>query len=306
MRKWHTQALMPPTCHQSSSQTLRPSPHIKRRRALRSMISRLDSSHVSTMEALPIRLDDNENSRVFILETLCLTTSRCNKDSTDPITMMWLTSDTTDSSEWQRPVTRLITNLVVVRSGLGTYSSVLSSTPPITQDTIPMFSPPETGTSYDLRTTDLFPRDPRPAHERRCQLRMRGTPGQRAFLRRESLTRSFRLLSEVRPADERTSVFKMAAPNTSGGGMSSAAPPSAAQVRLQAKRPRRCFTTEEDLAILREVAASKPFNDDLQWIHVIENLKGVLGRELTLRSLKDRVDLLIGYWRQEDTKNLRK
>ncbi|KAH7968850.1 hypothetical protein HPB52_011776 [Rhipicephalus sanguineus] len=116
---------------------------------------------------------------------------------------------------------------------------------------------------------------------------MRGTPGQRAFLRRESLTRSFRLLSEVRPADERTSVFKMAAPNTSGGGMSSAAPPSAAQVRLQAKRPRRCFTTEEDLAILREVAASKPFNDDLQWIHVIENLKGVLGRELTLRSLKD-------------------
>ncbi|KAH7951667.1 hypothetical protein HPB52_011154 [Rhipicephalus sanguineus] len=60
----------------------------------------------------------------------------------------------------------------------------------------------------------------------------------------------------------------MAAPSTSGGGMSSAAPPSAAQVRLQAKRPRRCFNTEEDLAILREVAASKPFNDDLQWIHV--------------------------------------
>ncbi|XP_049276116.1 uncharacterized protein LOC125760283 [Rhipicephalus sanguineus] len=135
---------------------------------------------------------------------------------------------------------------------------------------------------------------------------MRGTPGQPASLRRESLTRSFRLLNEARAADERASVSKMTAPNTSGGGMSSAAPPSAAQVRLLAKRPRRCFTTEEDLVILREVTASKPFNDDLQWIHVIENLKRVLGRELTLRSLKDRVDLLIGYWRQEDTRNLRK
>ncbi|KAL1483858.1 hypothetical protein MTO96_050175 [Rhipicephalus appendiculatus] len=98
----------------------------------------------------------------------------------------------------------------------------------------------------------------------------------------------------------------MAVPITSGGGMSSAAPSSAAQVRLQAKRPRRCFTTEEDLAILREVAATKPFGDDLKWIEVIENLKRVLGRELTLRGLRDRVDLLIGYWRQEDTRNLKK
>lgn len=98
----------------------------------------------------------------------------------------------------------------------------------------------------------------------------------------------------------------MAAPYTSGGGgMSSAAPPSAAQARLLAKRPRRCFTTEDDQAILREVAAMKPFGDDLQWIHVIGNLKRVFGRELTLRSLKERVDLLIGYWSQEDTKKVR-
>ncbi|KAH6939934.1 hypothetical protein HPB50_022672 [Hyalomma asiaticum] len=77
-------------------------------------------------------------------------------------------------------------------------------------------------------------------------------------------------------------------------------------VRLLAKRLRRCFTTEEDLAILREVAATKPFGDDLKWVEVIANLKRVLGRELTLRSLKDRVDLLIGYWRREDTRNLGK
>ncbi|KAL3176484.1 hypothetical protein MRX96_010280 [Rhipicephalus microplus] len=35
-------------------------------------------------------------------------------------------------------------------------------------------------------------------------------------------------------------------------------------------------------------------------------LKPVLGREITLRSLKDRVDLLLGYWSQEDTRNLRR
>lgn len=57
---------------------------------------------------------------------------------------------------------------------------------------------------------------------------------------------------------------------------------------------------------MREVAATKPFGDDLKWVEVIANLKRVLGRELTLRSLKDRVDLLIGYWRREDPRNLRK
>ncbi|KAL3208156.1 hypothetical protein MRX96_009744 [Rhipicephalus microplus] len=88
--------------------------------------------------------------------------------------------------------------------------------------------------------------------------------------------------------------------------MSSAAPPSTAQTELLAKRPQRCFTTEDDLAILREVVVMKPFGDGLQWIHMIGNLKCVLGREITLRSLKDRVALLIGYWRQEDTRNLRK
>ncbi|KAH8036771.1 hypothetical protein HPB51_005260 [Rhipicephalus microplus] len=128
---------------------------------------------------------------------------------------------------------------------------------------------------------------------------MCGTPGHPASLWRESLTRSFCLLRE---ADERASVFKMAASNTTGGGMSSAAPPSAAEAQLLAKRPRRWFTAEDDLAILREVSAVKPFGDDLQWIRMIGNLKPALGREITLRSLKDLVDLLISYWRQEDTR----
>ncbi|KAH8020358.1 hypothetical protein HPB51_000991 [Rhipicephalus microplus] len=82
-------------------------------------------------------------------------------------------------------------------------------------------------------------------------------------------TRSVRLLSA---ADEGASVFKMAAPNTSGG-MSSAAPPSAAEAQLLSKRHRRCFTFEDHLAVLRDAAAMKPFGDDLPWIHMIGNFE---------------------------------
>ncbi|KAL1448047.1 hypothetical protein MTO96_028285 [Rhipicephalus appendiculatus] len=79
----------------------------------------LDNSHVSTIEAaLPMTLDHNVNSRVFILKTLCLTTSRYGKDSTDPITKMRLTTNTTDSRERQRPVILMITNLLTDSSGL--------------------------------------------------------------------------------------------------------------------------------------------------------------------------------------------
>ncbi|KAL1480909.1 hypothetical protein MTO96_050644 [Rhipicephalus appendiculatus] len=83
------------------------------------MISRLDNSHVSTIEALHMTFDHNENSRVFIPKTLCLTTLRCGKDSTDPITRMRPTTSTIDSRERQRPVILMITNFLADSSGLG-------------------------------------------------------------------------------------------------------------------------------------------------------------------------------------------
>ncbi|KAL1446199.1 hypothetical protein MTO96_028874 [Rhipicephalus appendiculatus] len=83
------------------------------------MISRLDSNHVSTIEALPMTFDHNENSRVFIPKTLCLTTSRCGKDSTDPITKMRPTTSTVDFRVRQRPVILMITNFLADSSGLG-------------------------------------------------------------------------------------------------------------------------------------------------------------------------------------------
>ncbi|KAL1419996.1 hypothetical protein MTO96_024742 [Rhipicephalus appendiculatus] len=83
------------------------------------MISRLDSSHVSTIEALPMTLDHNENSRVFISKTRCMTASRCGKDSAVPIPKMRPTTSTIDSRGRQRPVILMITSFLADSSDLG-------------------------------------------------------------------------------------------------------------------------------------------------------------------------------------------
>ncbi|KAL3208376.1 hypothetical protein MRX96_052568 [Rhipicephalus microplus] len=69
-----------------------------------------------------------------------------------------------------------------------------------------------------------------------------------------------------------------------------------------AKKPRRCFSAHEDLCILREVAAAKPFGDDIKWVHVLAAVNRAVGRELTLRGIKDRVDILLGYWKLQNSK----
>ncbi|KAL3224118.1 hypothetical protein MRX96_026701 [Rhipicephalus microplus] len=42
------------------------------------------------------------------------------------------------------------------------------------------------------------------------------------------------------------------------------------------------------------------------WEDVLRNVMRAVNRELTIRDIKERVDLLIGYFRQQDTVNLRK
>ncbi|KAH9372610.1 hypothetical protein HPB48_013549 [Haemaphysalis longicornis] len=51
-----------------------------------------------------------------------------------------------------------------------------------------------------------------------------------------------------------------------------------ASERPQVKKPRRCFTAHEDLCILREVAATRPFGDDHKWVHVVATVNRVRGR----------------------------
>ncbi|KAL3260808.1 hypothetical protein MRX96_046240 [Rhipicephalus microplus] len=99
----------------------------------------------------------------------------------------------------------------------------------------------------------------------------------------------------------------MAASNGRGVASPAVVASNASETRMQpAKKPRRCFSAHEDLCLLREVAAAKPFGDDIKWVHVLAAVNRAVGRELTLRGIKDRVDILLGYWKLQDSKNLKK
>lgn len=99
----------------------------------------------------------------------------------------------------------------------------------------------------------------------------------------------------------------MAASNGRGVASPAVVTSNASETGMQpAKKPRRCFSAHEDLCLLREVAAAKPFGDDIKWVHVLAAVNRAVGRELTLRGIKDRVDILLGYWKRQDSKNLKK
>ncbi|KAL3177168.1 hypothetical protein MRX96_009863 [Rhipicephalus microplus] len=98
----------------------------------------------------------------------------------------------------------------------------------------------------------------------------------------------------------------MAASNGHGVASPAVVASNASETGMQpAKKPRRCFSAHEDLCLLREVAAAKPFGDDIKWVHVLAAVNRAVGRELTLRGIKDRVDILLGYWKLQDSKNLK-
>ncbi|XP_037512182.1 uncharacterized protein LOC119388880 [Rhipicephalus sanguineus] len=82
---------------------------------------------------------------------------------------------------------------------------------------------------------------------------------------------------------------------------SAGASPSPAQ-----RKARKRFRIDEDLCLLKEVACADPFSNPTAWEDVLRNVMLAVNRELTIRSIKERVDLLIGYFRQQNTANLRK
>lgn len=95
----------------------------------------------------------------------------------------------------------------------------------------------------------------------------------------------------------------MAASNGRGVASPAVVASNASETGMQpAKKPRRCFSAHEDLCLLREVAAAKPFGDDIKWVHVLAAVNRAVGRELTLRGIKDRVDILLGYWKLQNSK----
>lgn len=72
------------------------------------------------------------------------------------------------------------------------------------------------------------------------------------------------------------------------------------------RKPQKRFCIDEDLCLLREVATVNPFENPDAWGDVVKNVTRAVQRELTIRGVKERVDLLVGYFRQEDRASLRR
>ncbi|KAH8038989.1 hypothetical protein HPB51_004667 [Rhipicephalus microplus] len=95
--------------------------------------------------------------------------------------------------------------------------------------------------------------------------------------------------------------FKMAASGDGTLSASAAAWPSPAQ-----RKPRKRFRIDEDLCLLKEVVCADPFRNPAAWEDVLRNVMTAVNRELSICGIKERVDLLIGYFRRQDTVNQRK
>lgn len=63
---------------------------------------------------------------------------------------------------------------------------------------------------------------------------------------------------------------------------------------------------DKDLCLLKEVSSADPFGSPTAWEEVLRNVVRAVQHELTIRAIKEHVDLLIGYFRQQDIVNLRK
>ncbi|KAM7314698.1 hypothetical protein ISCGN_004482 [Ixodes scapularis] len=75
---------------------------------------------------------------------------------------------------------------------------------------------------------------------------------------------------------------------------------------LSAQAGRKRFTIIEDILLLREVLAVNPFVNSSRWDTVAANLNEALGRNFSVRGVRDRCDLLLGLFKRDDRTNLRK
>ncbi|KAG0443924.1 hypothetical protein HPB47_014380 [Ixodes persulcatus] len=75
---------------------------------------------------------------------------------------------------------------------------------------------------------------------------------------------------------------------------------------LSAQAGRKRFTIVEDILLLREVLAMNPFVNFTRWDTVAANLNEALGRNFSVRGVRDRCDLLLGLFKRDDRTNLRK
>ncbi|KAG0442430.1 hypothetical protein HPB47_015710, partial [Ixodes persulcatus] len=75
---------------------------------------------------------------------------------------------------------------------------------------------------------------------------------------------------------------------------------------FSAQAGQKRFTIVEDILLLREVLAMNPFVNSSRWDTVAANLNEALGRNFSVRGVRDRCDLLLGLFKRDDHTNVRK
>ncbi|KAG0416161.1 hypothetical protein HPB47_006671 [Ixodes persulcatus] len=75
---------------------------------------------------------------------------------------------------------------------------------------------------------------------------------------------------------------------------------------LSAQEGRKRFTIVEDIFLLREVLAVNPFGNSSRWDTGAANRNEALGRNFSVRGVRDHCDLLLGLFKRDDRTNLRK
>lgn len=70
-------------------------------------------------------------------------------------------------------------------------------------------------------------------------------------------------------------------------------------IRKESKRLR--FTSDDDLALLREFIWQKPLEEPEKWGIVQKNVFDISGKKFSIRTLKDHLFLILETWLLKDT-----
>ncbi|XP_044746591.1 uncharacterized protein LOC123308108 [Coccinella septempunctata] len=80
--------------------------------------------------------------------------------------------------------------------------------------------------------------------------------------------------------------------------------PSNEVPQRSALTPKRLrFSSDDDLALLREFLNNNPLKDAEKWETIQKNVFEITGKNFKVRTLKDHVFLLLKMWKQKDTKS---
>lgn len=66
------------------------------------------------------------------------------------------------------------------------------------------------------------------------------------------------------------------------------------------------FSTRDDIAILLEVININPFSEPARWFELVNRVNILLKRSYTVRSVRERVDLISGHFVANERKTLQK